>query len=333
MKSILTTIMFFAFFLVTQNAKAGTCTTISRTDNSSNSVLTSTKYNADHNTAYSAHNSFDGGCVTVGTLEPDSLNTTQFDVVLNAPRAGCELSISDTNTISVNLCKIAVSGNFLNKTSATTVTWGCTGCSSESSSDTFYIFVKNDSTFTLLILSAAPNADGYNGSGDRAIGRFFNDASSDIVAQGDKVGNSYQPFSTVSADTGNGYGSTNTRIRRYSNTPENIGPAITFADSPPNGASFTINEDGIYNIAVTDKPSASTCQLGVSLNSSNLTTDIGSVTIAQGNLGFVEVSTTIGSQFNISLPLLAADIIRAHTNTNCDNATEFARFRITKVSL
>lgn len=63
---------YFAVFLFTLWAlpsNAGTCTSISRTNNGANSVLTSTKYNSDLNSAYTAINAFDGGCITDGTLE------------------------------------------------------------------------------------------------------------------------------------------------------------------------------------------------------------------------------------------------------------------------
>jgi len=163
-----------------KNLEAGTCTTISRTDVGANSVLTSSKYNTDHNTAYAAHNAFDGGCVTDGTLESGALNTTDFSVLLNAPIEGCVVTRSDAATINVGRCRIAVNGTYHTTTSDNSVTWGCSGCSSETSATVYYVYVKTGDSFALLISTSAPNNDGYDSSGNRVIGRFYNDAGSDI---------------------------------------------------------------------------------------------------------------------------------------------------------
>lgn len=171
------------FMFVVANAEAGTCTSISRTNNSSNQVLTSTKYNLDHNTAYTAINAADGGCITDGTLEDGALNTTDFDVILKAPKEGCLVSRSDANTLSVGKCRIAVNGNWVTTTTATTVTWGCTSCSSEVASTRYYLYAlstSTGSTLNLLISTTAPNADGYDNSNNRILAEFVNDSSSAI---------------------------------------------------------------------------------------------------------------------------------------------------------
>lgn len=161
--------------------QAGTCTTISRTDAAANSILTSTKYNTDLNTSYSAHNAFDGGCVTDGTLEDGALNSTDFAVPLNAIREGCVVTKSDNATVSVDRCMIAVGDNFLKTTSATTATWGCSGCAAEVVSTVYYVAIKDQATtLAVLITTDAPNGDGYDTNGNRVIGKFFNDASGNI---------------------------------------------------------------------------------------------------------------------------------------------------------
>ena len=101
---------------------AGTCSSISRSNVSANSILTSTTYNGDLNTAYTAINAFDGGCITDGTLEVGALNTTQFAAVTSGLREGCKVTNTDTNTISVDRCMLAVNGALVKTTSATTVT-------------------------------------------------------------------------------------------------------------------------------------------------------------------------------------------------------------------
>ena len=54
--------------------------------------------------------------------------------------------------------------------------------------------------------------------------------------------------SMVRLNTSNGYGSTNTVIKRYTNVVTNQGVDITYADSATLGASFTINTAGVYAI-------------------------------------------------------------------------------------
>lgn len=166
-----------------QKAEAGTCTSISRNAFGSGSVLTSSELNTQFNTVYNSNNAFDGGCVTTGTLEGDSLNTTDFQPVLNFVQGGCEVSFTDAATIAISKCSLMLGGNYVNKTTATAAVMGCTGCTAEAASTAYYVYVKSDSTGTTvnpLILTGAPNADGYDGSGNKVIGRFYNNTGSDI---------------------------------------------------------------------------------------------------------------------------------------------------------
>jgi hypothetical protein len=74
--------------------------------------------------------------------------------------------------------------------------------------------------------------------------------------------------------TGNGFGSTNTKIVRFSNIQKNVGTAITYADSSTLGGSFTINEAGVYSISCGIRSNSSSTYVGVTLNSTALTTDV-----------------------------------------------------------
>lgn len=137
------------------------------------------------------------------------------------------------------------------------------------------------------------------------------------------------PRSEVWLTGGNGHGSTGTMIRRYSTTQKNVGTAITYTDSATNGASFTINETGIYSIMSVDGHGAS-FHMGISLNASSLTTAIQSIAaserIADANPQ-ADNATTVG----VTLNLNAGDVIRPHTNSGASEVTR-TQFRITKVS-
>lgn len=172
--------------LISKNVYSGDCTSISRTNNSANTVLTSTKYNADHNTAYTAINSADGGCIQDGTLEDGALNSTDFAVILNTPILGCEVTRSDAATISVAPCKAAVNGTYVNTATSTNVSWGCTSCASEATGTEYYIYLKTGATGTeigddLLISTTAPNDNGYDSSDNRMLGKFFNNSDGDVA--------------------------------------------------------------------------------------------------------------------------------------------------------
>lgn len=167
--------------------ESATCTSVSRTNASANSVLTSTRYNADLNTIYGAANALDGGCITDATLEATALNATDFTTLLNGITQGCKVTRTDANTLSVDRCIASVNGYFIKTTSATTVTWGCSGCSAESSATNtvYYLYIatgSTGSTLTLKILTGAPNADGYDSNGNRVLARFINNVANDIPA-------------------------------------------------------------------------------------------------------------------------------------------------------
>lgn len=119
--------------------------------------------------------------------------------------------------------------------------------------------------------------------------------------------------SSVRVATANGYGSTNTKIRRFVNIRQNIGTDITYADSATLGASFTINTAGVYAISYTDGFVVAG-DVGVSLNTTQPTIDISS--IADANR--ITVTTTGSNSYRgacaVTLYLAAADVVRPHTN-------------------
>lgn len=120
------------------------------------------------------------------------------------------------------------------------------------------------------------------------------------------------PQSMVRLNTANGYGSTNTVIRRFTNVVTNQGTDITYADSATLGAAFTINVSGVYAISYTEDYAAAS-NFGISLNSSQLTTAIVSIT-ATDRLQIA--STTAADQFTPCCwtgYLVAGAVIRPHT--------------------
>lgn len=137
--------------------------------------------------------------------------------------------------------------------------------------------------------------------------------------------------SMVRLHTLNGYGATNTKIRRFSTAVTNTGSAITYADSASDGASFTINETGLYDITYTDHFTSAN-SMGISLNSSQLTTDVTSITTADRlTVGYVG-----GANFSLAISwsglLNKDDVIRPHTNGTATGVNaSLGQFTIAKI--
>jgi hypothetical protein len=139
--------------------------------------------------------------------------------------------------------------------------------------------------------------------------------------------------SMIRLHTGNGHGSVNNKIRRFSTTVADLGNAITYTDSATDGASFTINEDGVYFMNYNDVLSSSSENIGFSLNSTELTTAIGSLITVEDRLNYVtSASAAFSGSTSWSGKLKRGDIIRAHTGGNA-NATTRASFTITKIGV
>lgn len=118
-------------------------------------------------------------------------------------------------------------------------------------------------------------------------------------------------WSMVRLNTANGYGSTNTAIRRFLTTVTNQGTDITYADSATLGGTFTINTNGVYAISYSDNFSVSST-MGISLNSSQLTTSILTITVADILNMTQNSAANLISAVSWNGYLKAGDVVRAH---------------------
>jgi hypothetical protein len=136
--------------------------------------------------------------------------------------------------------------------------------------------------------------------------------------------------SMVRLDTGNGYGSTNTRIRRFSNITQSIGSDILYQDSATLGASFTVQTSGVYEISYTDRFSAAS-GLGLSRNTTSPTTNItglsASERLASTDTALANYNGNVSWQGYLS----AGDVIRPHTDGISGGTSQgLVQFTITK---
>ena len=139
------------------------------------------------------------------------------------------------------------------------------------------------------------------------------------------------PRSYVYLNSPSNFGSTNTKIIRWTNALVNTGTAITYADSATLGTTLTINEDGIYSIHFA-LPYSSTGRIGISKNSAQLTTDIQLITAADALI--MTDSGTSGVTMTASWTgfLQSGDVIRMHAQGGTLLNQTIDRFVITKVS-
>lgn len=160
-----------------------------------------------------------------------------------------------------------------------------------------------------------------------------------ILLQSDGVNLNYVNLSgvgnhSVTVTNGNGSGSTNTKIRRFTTTQTNVGTAITYADSATLGASFTINEPGIYEAFYEDESSLGQTYIGISVNTTQPTVDINSIT-ATDRAGLASNATNITASLTRVLRLSTGDVVRPHWGSSAPNNTNaaFSAFSIKKVNI
>lgn len=137
--------------------------------------------------------------------------------------------------------------------------------------------------------------------------------------------------SQVTVDSGNGHGSTNSNVRRFSQTRLNTGTAITYADSAGNGASFTINEDGLYYACYNDVRSGGAAAVGITVNGSALSTNINSITYAQGKRCQGSGATANAAFCSWTGLLAIGDIVRPQDNGATDSSNAECMMTVTKI--
>jgi hypothetical protein len=169
------------------------------------------------------------------------------------------------------------------------------------------------------------NSISYSGSGTKTA--WVISQSAPIPAT---VGNN-----SIVVNTGNGSGSTNTVIRRFSTTQLSVGTAITYADSAAAGASFTITEDGIYAMTYQDLSVGGSSTLGISINSSQLTTSIVSITAANRLAMTRDPGASLPGVLTCVERLVPGDVIRPHGDgaASLNSTANYVKFSIRKIGI
>jgi len=127
----------------------------------------------------------------------------------------------------------------------------------------------------------------------------------------------------VSVNTGNGHGSTNTSVRRFTTTSESTGTSITYADSATLGASFTINATGVYSVYYQDVGQFT--HVIARNNTSTAVTDQSKIIAASATSGASTKSVSA------TIKLTAGDVVRAISSGSTDT-TGAVQFSIRRIS-
>ena len=131
--------------------------------------------------------------------------------------------------------------------------------------------------------------------------------------------------------TGNGYGSTNTRRRRYTTkSKDTASGSITYADSATLGATFTINASGRYSVRRSEKPASGSAACGIALNASSGTTSYVSLAFAERLAGFLTGTAGTNQLNEVSFVrnFSAGDVIVPHDTTSLSDGTSDSCFMI-----
>lgn len=128
-----------------------------------------------------------------------------------------------------------------------------------------------------------------------------------------------------------GYGSTNNVIRRFSSTVVSSGKAITFADSSTLGSTFTIKETGMYSIGCGDSDTGSGAYIGISRNSTQLTTSVQGITSTH-RLAISQTASSVNNAVFWMGRLVAGDVIRSHGDGGADATSNLCWFDISRIN-
>jgi hypothetical protein len=138
----------------------------------------------------------------------------------------------------------------------------------------------------------------------------------------------------VVVNTFNSYGSVNTAITNFATLAVNTGSAITYSSSSTLGDSFTITEAGYY-LVYTVASVASSVAFGASINSTQLSTAISSITFANRVIAAGGAGSSSFAPYSVASTIIKCaigDIIRPHcVPGNNQNGTNRDVFIVRKV--
>lgn len=263
------------------------------------------------------------GRSTAGTGDVEALTGAQAQSLQPIQQTRVDIPSAAT----VNLTTGAANTDHVNVTGTTTIT-GFTVAAGR------LVFVRFAGALTLTNNASIVTQTGANiltQAGDTCVLRATAANVVEVVAYVPAVLNQQTNRSMVRVSGANGYGSTNTVIRRFTTVHANVGSDITYADSATLGASFTINTPGMYAISYTDSFTTAS-DIGVSLNSTQLTTSISAINAADRIAEATAASADFRAAVAVTSSLAAGSVIRPHCSGFATNLVANTQLTITRVA-
>lgn len=134
-------------------------------------------------------------------------------------------------------------------------------------------------------------------------------------------------------DAGAGHGSTNTKIRRFTNSRKNtLSTYATYADSATLGMSVTIVVPGLYAFEAADSEGASSEVYAITVNESGtMATNASSLSYAQGVRIRSANGTALETNMAGTIRLAAGDIVRFHDDGASNNTGAVSYFKMVRL--
>jgi len=185
-------------------------------------------------------------------------------------------------------------------------------------------FVKNDASSDVVTIS--PHATDANKISNDLLGSMILAKVGDFLIVQESVNSgcwevvNERITSQLRLNTYAGYGSTDTKIMRFTNVIENVGNMfsenhVSGYSGNAKGLEITINRSGRYSFSFLCDASSAPAYYGISLNSNQLTTAIGSITATDIlTVQYILSSDGIKSCSFSSYYFKKGDVVRFHTS-------------------
>jgi hypothetical protein len=276
--------------------------------------------------------------ITALPTPPSSTDKTNFNSRADAFLAALVNFVTETNTTAaeLNAAVAALNFNSTNSTSATSLTIGYGSKSLTVQTGKSYVVgmtlrIANTSDASKWMQSEVVSYD--SGTGALVVNVTHAAGSGTLavwtISLSSRISVPFTGNARTIVHTGNGVGSTNTKIRRFTTVlTDTLG---AYADNAALGGTFTMLDNGIYSICYSDRMSVGGDGFGVSKNSTQLTTAFNLINEADKLIYAGARSADDLSGGAIVTYLTAGDVLRCHVNTGVVDAYAGVRMIIERL--